>query len=290
MINIKLKLLKNTLGQGMISSLIATAIFGILVVSFISFVYIQQVNQKQLQSLSTRSSLIIQIQQSLIDPLALANTFADTNNSILLSCLQGTSCTDTASTTPFLSLRNKNNIILTGSTTAPMRYDYQGNICTTASATCFYEVAAYYTTKCLYSISPCTNTSAFVSISIKIASGVAPVSGFKPRNISIVNYPITFKSMICSEGNFVLGIKSDGSPLCSTRNLNAMSPKQSGAYCSTPGFGSYYNWNLTTGRWQFTPQYFLWRPNWVRTDQCCNIDFLNGSTYTTYTPSCSSME
>lgn len=221
-------------GESLVSSLLATFIFGIIIVAFLNFSYTQQIASKQIQALSTRSNLITLFMQNLNDPDAIVKTLSSASNSSLNNCITGVTCYSGWWIYEY-SLYDKNSNALTGTTTNPVRYDLNGNICTTASSSCIFEASSSFKVYCTSGFS-CANGYIFLSVKLSQNKNFAPAMNLYLKDIEIKDIPILNTSFIADKGNFVIGLYTDGSPIFSTMNKFSNPILQSAAPCAVNHF------------------------------------------------------
>lgn len=174
------ELAKNRQGQSLIQVMLGAALLGILSMAFLSMQSMQQKSQLAVQTGITRNMLQLQLQQALVSNAAISKTLADTadsGNVALKNCMlpSGTTCIQTSSLGFYLFDPLGNKIAGAGSS-SPLRYDYMGSPCTTASPRCLFRVYSSFTSVCP-SGSPCSNPAVTSTFTIDQDPGVTPVGG-----------------------------------------------------------------------------------------------------------------
>lgn len=177
-------------------AVVALGVIGIGAAVFMSTQSNQQKSLNGSQLTLTRNMLQIQLQQSLINPGAMAVTLshtADTGNAGFKACLQPTGASCAHQPTPKgFSLYEPGGTKIAGSGAGEvLRYDTSGQPCTTASSQCSIEVFTEYKALCPGAAATCANPSVTAAYTIQSAAGVNPPGGLVPKPLRSGEIPLS---------------------------------------------------------------------------------------------------
>lgn len=227
MLILKHLIFKNSNGHALVLVMLFTSIIGITISTFLTTISMQQKQELKNQILVTRMILEYRIQNSITSLGHLDATLKFASNTAFKNCVSpsGNSCVETSSS-GFKLIDPFANTAITGTGTgaASVRYDTLGNICTTASESCPFEVYTIYIATCAPAASPCSSPIVTMGYGIRMADNISANTGLhlKEYTANGINIPTgaasgTLTPMYqCTNKSFVTGINSDGTIQCSS--------------------------------------------------------------------------